>query len=223
MNNHSRLSTWFLATVLLGLLTQAAVARDADAGKHEGNPTSNLSAAPNNSHESGGDAASESAAKSVDDIDTRISVQPRRMSTKPGNAAGAKIKLSLPGVKNPHRRVFSAAVASRAVRNAVSVPVSQHELLQLHASEHPFAATTSRIPAGGIGVVGNSGIGKPDAASVRQTSLPPLSAGRGVGLPIVNRGINGTSMSHRGVSPSGLGGSAKTAAGINGTTIRPAH
>ncbi len=226
----------------LGLLTQAAFAADADASKHGGNPTSNLSAAPSAAQSStpsasqsaapspaqtssGENAASESAAKSADDIDTRISVQSRRTGTKPGKVGEAKLTLSLPTVKNPHRRVFSASAASRqTVRNALSVPVSRQELLERHAGEHPFAASTPHISAGTIGVVGNTGVGvaKSDAGLIRQSSLPP-SASPGGGSPLLNRGISGTSVSHRGVNPSSLGGPARTATGINGTTIRPAH
>ena len=227
-NNHSRVGNSLFAVMLLGLLTQAAFAEDTDAGRHEGNSTSNLSAAPSAppssaQTSSGENAASESTAKSADDIDTRISVQPRRTGTKPGKVGEARAKLSLPAVKNPHRRVFSASAASRqTVRNAVSVPVSQQELLERHAGEHPFAASTPHISAGAIGVVGNAGVGvaKPGAGLIRQTSLPPSP---GVGSPMLNRGISGTSVGHRGVNPSGLGGPAKTAAGINGTTIRPTH
>jgi len=216
--------------MLLGLLGQAALAHAADAGKHKRSPAANLSvapsnAAPSNSHESSEDKAPAAAAKGTEDIDTRISVQPHRAGTKSGKPGEAKTKLSLPGVKNPHRRVFSPVLASRrTVRNAVSVPVSQQELLERHAREHPFAASTPHIPAGAIGVLGNTGVGvaKPDAGLIRQTSSPP-SASPGVNSAVVNRGISGTSMSHRGVSPSGLGGPAKTAAGINGTTIRPTH
>ena len=227
-DNHSRVGNSLFAVMLLGLLTQAAFAEDTDAGRHEGNSTSNLSAAPSappNSAQtsSGENAASESTAKSADDIDTRISVQPRRTGTKPGKVGEARAKLSLPAVKYPHRRVFSASAASRqTVRNAVSVPVSQQELLERHAGEHPFAASTPHISAGAIGVVGNAGVGvaKPGAGLIRQTSLPPSP---GVGSPMLNRGISGTSVGHRGVNPSGLGGPAKTAAGINGTTVRPTH
>jgi hypothetical protein len=225
-SNHSRVGFWLFAMMLLGLLTQAAFADDADAGRHEGDPSSKLSAAPSSAQTSSSEnAASESATKSADDIDTRISVQTRRTSAKPGKVGEAKAKLSLPGVKNPHRRVFSASAVSRqTVRNAVGVPISQQELLERHAGEHPFAASTPHIPAGAIGVVGNTGVGvaKPDVGLIRQTSLPP-STSPGVNSPVVNRGISGTSMSHRGVGPSGLGGPAKTAAGINGTMIRPTH
>src|SRR5271170_4410297 len=134
-SNHSRVGFWLFAMMLLGLLTQAAFADDADAGRHEGDPSSKLSAAPTSAQTSSSEnAASESATKSADDIDTRISVQPRRTGTKPGKVGEARAKLSLPGVRNPHRRVFSASTVSRqTVRNAVSVPVSQQELLERHA------------------------------------------------------------------------------------------
>ncbi|MGO9702734.1 MAG: hypothetical protein ACLPX7_26140 [Xanthobacteraceae bacterium] len=35
--------------------------------------------------------------------------------------------------------------------------------------------------------------------------------------------INGTNLIRAGSAPSGIGGPAKTVAGINGTTIRPPH
>ncbi len=105
---------------------------------------------------------------------------------------------------------------------AVALPVSQQELLERHAGGHPFAASAPHVPAGAIGAVENTGVAKPDAGLIRQSSLPP-SASPGVGSPVLNRGISGTSVSHRGVKPSGVGGPPKTAAGINGTTIRSTH
>jgi hypothetical protein len=218
-NSHARIGSRFFAIVLLGLLPQMAFAEDTAAGGHQGNATSNAAGAPSGS---GASFSEESAAKNTDDIDTRISVQPRHTGNKPGKAGEAKVKFNLSGVKNPHRRVFSASRANKqAVRNAVSVPISQHDALDRHTGEHSFTASTQRLPAPTIGVVGNTtvGIAKSDSGIVHQMIVPPSAS-----PTVLNRNLNGTSAGHRGITSAGLGGPARTATtGLNGTTIRPPH
>jgi hypothetical protein len=222
-NSHARIGSRFFAIVLLGLLPQIAFAEDTEAGGHQGNATSNAAAAPNGSRASSSeDAVSESAAKNTDDIDTRISVQPRHTGNKPGKAGEAKVKFNLSGVKNPHRRVFSASRANKqAVRNAVSVPITPHEVFDRQGSEHAFIAPTQHLPAATIGAIGNTtiGIAKTESGLVHQMIVPPSAS-----PTVLNRNLNGTSAGHRGITSAGIGGPARTATtGLNGTTIRPPH
>jgi hypothetical protein len=218
-NSHARIGSRFFAIVLLGLLPQMAFAEDTAAGGHQGNATSNAAGAPSGS---GASFSEESAAKNTDDIDTRISVQPRHTGNKPGKAGEAKVKFNLSGVKNPHRRVFSASRANKqAVRNAVSVPISQHEMLERQGSEHAFTAPTQHLPAATIGAIGNTtiGIAKTESGLAHHVIVPPSAS-----PTMLNRNLNGTSASHRGVTSAGIGGPARTATtGLNGTTIRPPH
>jgi hypothetical protein len=221
-NNHARIGYWVFAAVLFGLVTQGAFADDIEAGGNHGKTTSNASAAPGGSQAPSSEATvSETTTKNTDDIDTRITVQPRGAGTKPGKVGETKAKFSLSGVKNPHRRVFSASRANKqTVRNAVSVPISQHELLDRHGGEHSFTAPTQHFPAATTGVVANTtvGVAKSDSGLVHQIIVPPSAS-----PTILNRGISGTTARHRGFSSANIGGPARTATGLNGTTIRPAH
>lgn len=167
--HHARVGSRVFAIIWLGLLTQVAFAEDSGAGGRQGGATSNVSAAPSGSQTPpAGNAVSETAAKNTDAIDTRISVQTRRPGNKSGKAGEVTAKFSLPGVKNPHRRVFSASGASnRTVRNAVSVPVNQHDLSDRQVGAHPLIVPAQHLPAGQIGVVGSTalGIAKSDSGS----------------------------------------------------------
>ena len=220
--NHARVGSRVFAIIWLGLLTQVAFAEDSGAGGRQGGATSNVSAAPSGSQTlPAGNAVSETAAKNTDAIDTRISVQTRRPGNKSGKAGEVTAKFSLPGVKNPHRRVFSASGASnRTVRNAVSVPVNQHDLSDRQVGAHPLIVPAQHLPAGQIGVVGSTalGIAKSDSGVVRQIIVPPRAS-----PTTPNRGIGGTTAMHRGVSAVSIGGPARTATGLDGATIRPAH
>jgi hypothetical protein len=223
-NNHARIGSRFFAIVLLGLLTEVAVAADTDTGTggRQDDAPSNVSTAPSSSQTSpSGDAASETAAKNTEDIDTRITVRPHHPGDKPGKVGEVKAKFSLSGVKNPHRRVFSASGANKqTVRNAVSIAVGQRELLDRRPGEHPFVMPAPHLPAGAVGVVGNTtaGIAKTDSGLVRQIIVPPSAS-----QTSLNRGISGTTARHRGISPASIGGPARTTAGLDGTTIRPTH
>jgi len=193
-----------------------------DSAIHDGSKASDSSVGPSGSQPPvSGDAVS-GVGPNANDIDTRITVQPhRRPGAKADTVGQAKAKFTLPTVKNPHRRVFSASGASnRTVRNTVSVPISQQELLERRAGEHPLSASTPHPTAGAIGVVGHTALGmaKSESGFVRQITVP-----RTASPIIVNRGISGTSAGRRGVSSAVIGGPAKTVAGINGTVIRPAH
>ena len=208
------------AIVLLGLLPQVAFAEDAGSGGHRGDASSNVSAAPNGAQApSSENAVSESAVKNTDDIDLRITVQPRHTGSKPAKAGAANVKFSLAGVKNPHRRVFSASRAyQQTQRNAVSVPISQHELLlDRRAGEHSLTLPTTHLPAATIGNT-TLGIVKSGAGIGHQIIVPPSAS-----PTVLSRGISGTNAGRRSVNSVNIGGPARTAVGLNGTLMRPTH
>jgi hypothetical protein len=153
------------------------------------------------------------------DIDTRISVQPRRLGGKP-DKVGGKSAIGLPLARKLQRPTPpTPRMLNVPVRNALGVPVQQHERRDLSRPHAPAAAA----PAGSVGataVPSNAGIhtnraeGSPDhrGAITTPAIVPPLA----------NRAaINGTGLTNRNVGPPLIGGPKAAIAGINGTAIKP--
>jgi hypothetical protein len=116
------------------------------------------------------------------------------------------------------------AAAKPAERNAIGLPITQHEGIQERSGEpHGVPA---QIPAREPPGIAESGIGnltKTDGGIERPTIARP-SASPIVSAPVVQRGaISGASLIRPSSAPSGLGGKARVVAGINGTNIRPKH
>jgi len=136
---------------------------------------------------------------------------------------------SRPVVKTAPANSFTlrpdAPGASRSTsRNAIGVSIPQREARPAQRGEpQAFRPVTQVPPAGGhaIGEVvirspANPGIsGPPVPRPIPSPHAPITATSRG--------GINGTSVIRPAVAPSGLGGAAKSAGGINGTTFRPKH
>jgi hypothetical protein len=133
--------------------------------------------------------------------------------SKPFGVAKGKAESS--ATRNFHRRMFSASGAStRTERNAIGVPILQHESTVRHDGEHPGITGDA---------AGNGGLAKTEDGLGRPTALTPSAHPHDRSIA-PNRGvIDGTAMTRPGRSPSGVGGPAKAVAGINGTTIRPKH
>jgi hypothetical protein len=164
-----------------------------------------------------GGAASEGirhAAKDSDEIDTRITVQPKRPGRgrlKIGNTTVVKSSVS----RNLLTRRTSVPTAL-VVRNAVGVSVPRREGLEhFTIAVHGPAAGATGIGGGAIGRVA-----KPDGLGERPTpNANPIAK-----PALVNRAaINGTTLIHPGFALSGIGGPAKAITGINGTAIRTKH
>src|SRR5271156_3364365 len=98
MEKDVRIGCCLLAMALLGaLMVRTSFAADADSITHDGNKAAGPSTESGSPQPPpGADAASSSGAKNADDIDTRISVQPRRAGAKPDKAGESKTKLSVP-------------------------------------------------------------------------------------------------------------------------------
>jgi hypothetical protein len=113
-------------------------------------------------------------------------------------------------------------------RNAIGVPVDRHDI-----DRHDNVPGAKSVPNGaqpaGSGSAAAAGPAKVDAALEHRDSpqlpgSPQLKVSPPVSPTIVNRGsINGTAFTRPGSGQSAIGGSAKTATGISGSTIRPKH
>ena len=213
-----------LAAVFVGALAQMPVlAADSDTGHQDVGKLSNQPAESSGSQTPslGADAAGSAGAKTDDDIDLRITVQPHRPGAKANKSAETKVKLIATGVKNAHRRVFSASLgASRTGRNAVSAPIAapQIDLRRNNEQTQPFHTPVST----GSDVAGTPNLAKPETALHPIPMQPHVTV---VTTPdAANHAITGTGINRRTAnSVTALGGPAKTVAGINGTTLRPAH
>ena len=119
------------------------------------------------------------------------------------------LKTGTAGIIHARRRLARGA-PEHVERNAIGLPVAQHEgPAQISGREAPGIAEGAR------------GLAKTDGGLDRPTIARP-SATPIVGAPLMQRGaITGTGPIRRSSSPSGLGGPAKVAAGINGTKFRP--
>ena len=158
--------------------------------------------------------------KDSDAIDTRITVQPRRLGGRSAVREGETRRRPLaPRMFQPRR--WSAPEGSRQVtRDAIGLPVAHHDGIEqgngqrhdLPALVHDPAAATTGFGANASGGLARTGgpFGHPLNANpiVRPSGLNPGT-------------INGTNLARRGSGPSSIGGPTKPIAGISGTTIRP--
>jgi hypothetical protein len=148
-------------------------------------------------------------------IDTRIGMPSRRLD---GNRSGignvkARARLLAP------RRPSTPGTFKPGLRNAIGVPVAPHGGLERGEGEHHAVPSgVSNAPASGTAVSTTAEDRLERPAFVR----PDTGSGLSPSTP--NRGmISGTGTTHRGAGPQGIGGRAKTVAGISGTTIRSKH
>jgi hypothetical protein len=178
----------------------------------------------------GGDAAATGGSmpggKAPDDIDTRITVQPRRGNTKGGHFGDNKFKTeSTTAQRNAHRRTFQLSPRShQTIRNSIGIPVPRHEGKERHEGARRNLLGGPRNPASGTTAAAEGATGhfiKPEGSIDHPLPSPPNLLVR---PPVENgRGISGTGMKagptrHSGGSAS-LGGAPPPVNGINGTTI----
>jgi hypothetical protein len=160
--------------------------------------------------------------KDSDAIDTRITVQPRRLGRRDAVREGdTKLRLHAPHIFRP-RRLSAHEDSSRVTRDAIGLPVARHDGMEQGSGQrhdlpalvhNPDAVTT------GFGAKAGDGLARTGAALGRPSNANPI-----VRPAALNRGtINGTNLARPGFGPSSVGGPAKSAVGINGTTIRPKH
>jgi hypothetical protein len=156
---------------------------------------------------------------SPSDIDTRISVQPRRLGAKPG-MAGAKSAIGSPLTRRLQRPIPpTPRMPNVPVRNALGVPVQplanteRRDLNRPHAPAAPAGATAAPSSAG-------SRVTRVEGpADHRVPTTNPV-----IVPPVANRAaINGTGLTPRNVGPPLIGGPKAAVAGVNGTMIKPKH
>jgi len=108
----------------------------------------------------------------------------------------------------------------QTARNAVSAPVPQRAGTEHPGGEHAIVLSAPHFGEGSIGGTGaHTGLVKLEPAPVFPGS-PNTNAHASTTL---NRGINGTSVSHHGPVQAGIGGPSKTSGGLNGSTVRTVH
>jgi hypothetical protein len=152
------------------------------------------------------------------DIDTRITMQPRRLGKSVNPNTGHAHLAELPFPRNPyHPRTLAAlplAPYSPPIRNAIGLPISPRGTVGPRDGSHPNSLRAS--PSVVSPAVPNTATGRlvgTGAAVPRSTpNFASPGAGRGA--------ISGTGLAPRHQGPSQIG-RPKAVAGINGTTIKP--
>lgn len=191
----SRIGAYLFAPALFAVAAmQTSFAQEPHPGIHQTKP--GTPAAPN-----------ESAAERAGNMDDNSAKLPGRDV----NPIDTRIT-----VQSRPPRPPAPGASNFVARNAIGLPVAPHEAIPSSNGEPlgPSAAAAPSARPSGTGSVPNAKriIGEaPGAAS--NSALAGLRAG----------GIDGTSLVCPALAPSGLGGPAKTAVGINGSTFRPRH
>ncbi len=211
-----RIGFCLAAVALLGGATlRAGFAEDAPKERSDGK-AANSTAAPSTATDAAVKGTGAPAAgKTLDDIDTRISVQPHGNGARPQDAARPKAKIVSPSLGNLRRRAF-APRQYHVMRNAIGVAVPEREAVVRHGVEHPAVLPVAHpIPgAGGLA----AGASKPKAEIHIDRLVPhpaPLN-----NVTALNRAtINGSNAIRHGSALSGIGGPARTTIGLNGTAI----
>jgi len=159
----------------------------------------------------------------LDGIDTSNTVQPRRLANgRPRIGPVKAISLGPRNLLAPRR--LAPGRSQTTGRNAIGIPVVRSGSLERRfGGRHDFSIS---IVGHGASSSPGASLSTPDRlAKVEGPIDRPIVHANPVVRPwVLNRGtINGTTLSHRGIGPSNVGGPAKTVAGINGTSIRPVH
>ncbi len=155
-----------------------------------------------------------------DGIDTRITVQPRRLGKRDELSEGD----TKPGpFARPIFRPRRSESSGHVTRDAIGVPVAHPGgIEQGRAERHDIPALVNNpgaVPTG-AGVNASSDFGRRGGVF----GHTPSNTNRIVRPIVPNRGtINGTDLARPGFGSSSIGGPAKPVAGINGTTNRPKH
>jgi hypothetical protein len=160
-----------------------------------------------------------SGGQDSDAVDTRITVQPRRLGKRDEMREG-NIKPLAPRIFQL-RRLSAHQGSGRVTRDAVGLPVAGHDGMEQESGQrHDLPALVHDRAAAptGSGANASGGVARTGGALGR----PTLNANPVVRPAALNRGtINGTALTRPSYGPSSIGGPAKPVAGISGTKIRP--
>jgi hypothetical protein len=212
-----RIGLYLSAIVLLGALaTRTSFAEEAGSSAHDDSKPSGTSAnAPEKSVNT-----PDIDGKNPDGVDPRIAVQSGRL----GDGRDNRGKVESLAARNSYRRTLSTPrVSNRTVRNPVGMPVTRHEDLGRRDGEPRSSQPAAPVsaPAAGVTPTAAGGLAKTDVGFDRPPVLKP-NPNPIIGPTPLNRGTtNGAGQIPTRVGPSGVGGPAKSVAGINGTSIRP--
>jgi hypothetical protein len=156
-------------------------------------------------------------------IDTNIAPS-RRLDKKPNKIEEGKSTIESPATRDLRRRMLSVPpTPSHPARNAIGVPVPQHESVDRRDIAHPNSvAAPPKSPAGTTAVPASTGSHVTKAEAGVDHHVP--NANPIITPPAANRGaITGTGLTHHNFGPSQIGGPKASVAGVNGTTIKPKH
>ncbi|MGA2312532.1 MAG: hypothetical protein ABSF87_09225 [Xanthobacteraceae bacterium] len=161
--------------------------------------------------------------KDADAIDTRITVQPRRLGKRDELREGdTKPRPFARHIFRP-RRLSTREGSRRVTRDAIGLPIVRPDGMEqgsgqrhdLPALVHDPAPATTGFGANASGGGARTGISVGRPSSNANLIVRPSALNRGT--------INGTNLARPGFGPSSIGGPARPNTGINGTTIRPKH
>ncbi len=202
---------WKAALLAIAFVGMAAVQPSA-AKKTHGHQAHHVSAKAAPSSQSGNTKAANSVGKSsTDTIDLGVTTLPLRSAFASDKARETKpsFKIAKPEDFQAHR----AEPDNPVVRNALGEPVAR-PASGLAVGEHFGLRPPPTVVAAPHTAVtfisrGNPEIGRQDFNAIAGVRIPSRSK------------IDGAGFIRPSVAPSGLGGPAKTAAGIDGTAFRP--
>jgi hypothetical protein len=167
---------------------------------------------------SGPTSSAKESGTGANPIDTRITVQTPRVIKKPPLANEKKMSApaALPSA-NSSRQIIPRDMSGSA-RNAIGVPLDDHARAK-GVSSGPQGSPPAAAASAGKNVMGAPGSNvSANAATTVHPSSSPVIAGS---TPPNRSVITGSGMSRPGYGSGTLGGAAKNAAAINGTSIRP--
>jgi hypothetical protein len=168
--------------------------------------------------------SSPAGGRGADAIDTRITVLPRRADRKSDTVQDARTKFRVGVRATVHGRpILHPGAPELARRNAIGLPIAQRGNLQRGSGE-PQELSEQTLKSSGLNIgqsrVGLSPIepepGRFNFNAARSIVSVPAAGSKG-------GKINGTGLNRPGTAALGIGGPARTAAGINGTMITSKH
>ncbi|MFY9894151.1 MAG: hypothetical protein WAK63_08440 [Xanthobacteraceae bacterium] len=161
--------------------------------------------------------------KDSDAIDTRITVQPRRLGKRDELREGDTKPRPFARHSFRRQRLSKREGSGQVSRDAIGLPVIRHDGKEQESGQRhdvPAVVHEPAVAPTGFGANASSGGARTDISVGRPSSNANLI----VRPSALNRGtINGTSLARPGLGSSSIGGPAKPIAGINGTTIRSKH